>query len=111
VGQRSVVADFDPHLHGRAQLELWQRGLAKIEDVCGGLPPERLHRMAFDVFQADPIAEVHRIYDRFGFDLSVEGETAMREWRDENQRGRHGAHDYTPEEFGLTAEGIRAAFP
>jgi len=110
VGMRAVVTDFDPFVLGRAQLELWTRGLAQIERVCGGLPPERFYRMAFDDFQSDPLAEVRRIYERFGFELSLEAETAMRGWRAANQRGRHGMHDYSPEEFGLTAEEIRAAF-
>ena len=34
----------------------------------------------------------------------------MRDWRSANQRGRHGAHSYTPEEFGLSEAEIRAAF-
>ncbi|MFP6640784.1 MAG: sulfotransferase [Myxococcota bacterium] len=110
VGLRSVVADFDPHAHGRAQFDLWKRGLERIERICGVLPPERLHRMDFDDFQSDPVAEVRRIYDRFDFELSREAETAMRQWHEANRRGRHGGHDYSPEEFGLSAEEIRAAF-
>jgi len=110
VGLRTAVADFDPHALGRAQLELWTRGLGQIETVCGALPPERFYRMDFDDFQSDPIAEIHRIYDHFGLELSQEAESAMRDWRITNQRGRHGAHDYSAEAYGLTEEEIRAAF-
>ncbi|MEE3328162.1 MAG: sulfotransferase, partial [Myxococcota bacterium] len=110
VGMRSVVADFDPHVHGRAQLDLWKRGLAKIETVCSTLPEDRLYRMDFDDFQADPLREAKRIYGRFGLGLSTEAEIAMRGWCDRNRRGSHGAHDYSPEEFGLTAEQIRTEF-
>lgn len=107
---RPAVADFDPIAHGRAQLALWVRGLAKIDDVTSGLPPERFYRMEFDDFQRDPIAEVRRIYDRFGLPLPVGTETAMRAWLEANRKGRHGEHDYSAEEYGLTAERIRAAF-
>lgn len=110
VGMRSVVADFDARAHGRAQLDLWKRGLAKIETVCRALPADRLYRMDFDDFQADPVEEARRIYTRFGFSLSPEAEGAMRGWCEENRRGAHGGHDYSPEEFGLTAEQIRAEF-
>ena len=110
VGMRGMVADFDPHEHGRAQLALWTRGLAESERVLAGLPSDRLYRMEFDAFQADPIAEAQRIYHAFGFDLSQPAETAMRTWRAQHQRGRHGSHDYSPEDFGLTAPQIRAAF-
>lgn len=110
VGMRSVVADFDPHAHGRAQLDLWKRGLAKIEAICSTLPADRLYRMDFDDFQADPVREAKRIYGRFGLGVSSEAESAMRMWCEHNQRGAHGAHDYSPEEFGLTAEQIRTEF-
>ena len=107
---RAAVMDFDPRDHGRAQLELWVRGLRQIEDVSSGLPRERFYRMGFDDFQADPMREVRRIYDRFGIELSGEAEAAMRAWVAENRKGRHGAHAYSAEEYGLSDAIIRAAF-
>lgn len=107
---KPAVADFDPRAHGRAQLELWVRGLARLDAVTSGLPRERFYRMEFDDFQADPIREVKRIYERFGFSLSAASEGAMRDWCAVNRRGRHGDHVYTPEAYGLTEAGIRAAF-
>lgn len=107
---KPAVADFDPVAHGRAQLELWVRGLRRIEEVCGGLPRERFYRMAFDDFQRDPMGEVRRIYERFGLVLARESEAAMRAWLAANRKGRHGAHTYSAAEFGLTEAMIRAAF-
>ena len=66
--------------------------------------------MEFDDFQADPMREVRRIYDRFGIELSGEAEAAMRAWVAENRKGRHGAHAYSAEEYGLSDAIIRAAF-
>lgn len=103
-------ADFDPHEHGRAQLALWRRGLRRIDDVTGGMPRERVYRMEFDDFQADPIAEVRRIYDRFGLALASGSESAMRRWLAANRKGRHGEHAYSAEEYGLSEAVIRAAF-
>jgi hypothetical protein len=107
---RPLVADFDPIELGRAQLALWVRGLARIEAVCADLPGERFHRMEFDVFQRDPMAEVRRIYDRFGFELSQEADAAMRAWLETNRKGRHGEHAYSAEEYGLSERVLRAAF-
>lgn len=107
---KPAVADFDPVAHGRAQLELWVRGLRCIDEVCGGLPRERIYRMDFDDFQSDPMGEVGRIYEQFGFDLSPESDAAMRGWLAQNRKGRHGAHVYSAAEFGLTEAIIRAAF-
>lgn len=110
VVMKPAVADFDPVEHGRAQLELWVRGLRRIEEVCSGLPRERFHRMQFDDFQADPLAEVRRIYDRFDFELSADAETAMRAWLVANRKGRHGAHAYSAREFGLSEREIEQRF-
>jgi hypothetical protein len=107
---KPAVTDFDPVAHGRAQLELWVRGLRRIDEVCSGLPRERFHRMLFDDFQADPVAEVRRIYDRFGFALSVAAESAMRAWLAENRKGRHGAHAYAAEDYGLSESEIERRF-
>ena len=107
---RPAVADFDPREHGRAQLELWVRGLRRIDEVCAGLPSERFYRMEFDDFQADPMREVRRIYDRFGIGLSTEAELAMRAWIAENRKGKHGAHAYSAEEYGLSEEEIGRRF-
>ncbi|MEZ4331354.1 MAG: sulfotransferase [Myxococcota bacterium] len=107
---KPAVADFDPAAHGAAQLALWVRGLRKIEEVTAGLPRERFYRMEFDAFQRDPVAEVRRIYERFGIALSEPAETAMRSWLAANRKGRHGDHSYAAEDYGLTPERIRAAF-
>lgn len=111
VGMRAMVSDFDPHAHGRAQLALWQEGLARLERSCAALPPDRLYRMEFDDFQRDALGEVRRIYDQLGLDLSDEAESAMRVWREANDRNRHGSHAYSAGEFGLTAAEIRDAIP
>lgn len=107
---KPAVADFDPAEHGRAQLELWVRGLRRIEAVCGGLPADRFHRMQFDDFQRDPLAEVRRIYERFGLALTPEAEVAMRGWIERNRKGRHGAHAYSAEAFGLSEAEIERRF-
>ncbi|MBY0398732.1 sulfotransferase [Myxococcota bacterium] len=107
---RPAVADFDPRAHGEAQLALWVRGLRRIEAVCSGLPRDRFYRMEFEDFQRDPLAEVGRIYARFGFDRAPEAKAAMGAWLEGNRKGRHGEHSYRAEDYGLSPERIRAAF-
>jgi hypothetical protein len=101
---------FDARAHGAAQLALWARGLAGIEAVGRELAADRFYRMSFSDFQVDPIREVRRIYERFGMDLSAVAEGAMTDWREQNRAGRHGAHRYRAEDYGLTPERIADAF-
>ena len=68
----------------------------------------------FDIQYADqlkdPVGVMRRLYAHFDEPLSAEAETAMHALVAENPQGKHGKHSYTLEEFGLTAEGVRAHF-
>jgi hypothetical protein len=107
---RGFVGDFDPHAHGGFQLELWFEGLRRLDAVTRALPAERVYRMEFDDFQADPLREVRRIQARFGWELSRESEAAMHAWLAANRKGRHGEHTYSLAEYGLSETMIREAF-
>lgn len=58
----------------------------------------------------DPIAEVARIYDHFGEPFTPEARAAMDGYMAANPKGKHGKHDYSLERYGLTREGVHAAF-
>jgi hypothetical protein len=58
----------------------------------------------------DPIGQMRKLYARFDEPFTAEAEAAMRKLLAENPQGKHGKHVYSLEEFGLTAEGVRAHF-
>jgi hypothetical protein len=58
----------------------------------------------------DPIGEVRRIYDHFGEPFTPEAQAAMDGYMAANPKGKHGRHEYRLEEYGLTADGVRADF-
>jgi hypothetical protein len=58
----------------------------------------------------DPIGQMRKLYARFDEPFTAEAEAAMRKLLSENPQGKHGKHVYSLEEFGLTAEGVRAHF-
>jgi hypothetical protein len=58
----------------------------------------------------DPIGEMRKLYARFDEPFTPAAETAMRKLLADNPQGKHGKHSYSLEEFGLTAEGVRAHF-
>jgi hypothetical protein len=59
---------------------------------------------------ADPMAQVRRIYEHAGLELTPVAEAQMRQWAVENERDRRPVHAYTLEEFGYTKEGLRRDF-
>ncbi len=55
----------------------------------------------FAELMADPFGVVRRLYGAAGRELSAEAEQAMRRWQAEHRRGRHGAHSYAAQDFGI----------
>ena len=58
----------------------------------------------------DPLAQIRRIYDFTGMELTPEAEANMRQWTVDNARDKRVAHSYTLEQFGLSEQGIRGDF-
>jgi hypothetical protein len=76
----------------------------------GRVDPERICDVRYADFVDDPIAEVARIYDRFGLDLGAEAEARMRAYLSAKPKGRHGAHGYRFEDTGLDLAEARERF-
>jgi len=58
-------------------------------------------------FVAAPMATLERIYDWLGLPMSDELRARFDDYATRNSSGAHGAHRYTPEEYGLSAAAIR----
>jgi len=58
----------------------------------------------------DPIGEIERAYGIFGIEMTEAARAGMEQWRVDNPRDNRPPHQYTLEEYGLTEEGIKAAF-
>ena len=105
-----VPGAVDKHWTGRRALTTWseaiRRGLAARAKIGE-------HRF-IDVYNSDvvrdPIGTFETMYEQLG--LTVDGalRTRLEEYHRRNAQGSHGEHNYTPEEYGLSAAGIRAEF-
>lgn len=72
--------------------------------------PQRFVDLRFSDFMADPIQSLARVCDRIGMALDAPTVDRMRHWLSANPAGKHGRNRYSPEDFGLTAAGIRERF-
>lgn len=72
--------------------------------------PERFFDVDFREFHADPLRVVGGIYRHFGLELTGPVEARMRQWLRDQPPAQKGGHRYSPETFGLTAQGIRSEF-
>jgi Sulfotransferase family len=58
----------------------------------------------------DPIPQIERAYATFGIEMTPAARAGMQAWRDRNPRDKRPPHEYALSEYGLTREGICAAF-
>ena len=100
----------DKHEIGQREVESWARATEAAIETRAKLPKRQFVDIRQKDFQADPIGTVRRIYGHFGFSLAAETEEAMRKRVQQSPERAHGAHDYTPEEFGLAPGAIRERF-
>ncbi|MEH6588124.1 MAG: sulfotransferase [Halioglobus sp.] len=103
-------SDLDAGEIGRAVMEWYavtlERGLA----VRDKLPQELFVDCSQQEFVDDPMGVVQRVYDGFGMALSDEGRSALQAHIDANPKGKHGKHEYSLEEYGLTRDLIAQRF-
>ena len=75
--------------------------------------PDKAHQFVdiqFEEIIDDPVAALQRAYDTLGLEWSSEAESKMHAFISDNPRGKHGAHRYTLEDFGLQLGEIRERF-
>jgi hypothetical protein len=92
---------------GRAQLELWSRGLRKFAADRARHDPAHFIDVEYDAFVADPLGTVEAVYDRLEAPLSPAARAAMTSLQ---KAPRGPAHRYDLADFGLTGAQVDAAF-
>jgi hypothetical protein len=102
---------FRGEVVGRAQLELWSRGVRRFMAERARHDQARFIDVRYEDFVADPLGTVSGIYDRLGAPLSDEARRAMTALHAVSVAGpRRPAHAYDLADFGLTPSDVDAAF-
>lgn len=110
---RSTYSDeVDPVEVGRYQLEATERWFTRAMDMRAGLPAETQARfldLPFAELAGDPVAAARKICAAFDVEWDAETDALLRERLADLNR-QHGSHRYTPQQFGLDPDEIRARF-
>ena len=69
-----------------------------------------IYDLHYTQLMRDPIGELLKVYEHFDEPLSVETKTAMKNYIDDNPKGKHGQHSYSLADYGLTTEEIRGRY-
>lgn len=99
----------DPKVAGREWNDLMVRAFHHTMEVRAKNPAPFIDVRFLDTVKR-PFEVVQAIYGHLGIALTPEAEQAMRAWMEKNGRDNRAAHDYTPEDFGLSVEQIKRDF-
>jgi len=69
---------------------------------------DRFVDVHFEHLMRDPVAAVGQAYERMGRRLTTAHADAIRAYLHEKPKGKFGVHQYAPEDWGFTAESLRA---
>jgi hypothetical protein len=102
---------IDPLYVGDLNLEQW--GVALDRCLKFREDPSRdakFFDIGFSTFQADPIAEMRRLYEWLGDDLTPDLVERMLAWRTDNPKDKYGKHEYDGAAFGITDDRLDKRF-
>jgi hypothetical protein len=102
--------EVDPLTRGPMNAEHLRVGVERAIQARKRLGEERFFDLHHREFVTDPFGSLERIYRFLGLELTARTRARMQAWHAENRSGSHGAHRYTPEQFGLRAEQLRADY-
>jgi hypothetical protein len=85
-------------------------GLRRVIAFRDAGADDRFFDIHFAPFQKDPFPSLEQLYAFLGEELTDETRSRMRAWRESMPREKHGAHTYTPAEFGIDVNALRERF-
>jgi len=100
----------DPVAAGRSWNDVMKRALEHTMRLREQLPPDRFLDVRFKDTVQQPLQVARQVYAFLGLPMTSELETRMQSWLAEDEKTRHGKHDYPPEKFGLSEEQLQRDF-
>jgi hypothetical protein len=97
---------------GKLETAKWRKGMERASAFRAEHPElsGRFFDLQYRDFTTNPMAAVEAVYRWLNIALPAEPRAAMTAFLADSRQGKHGKHDYTPEQFGMSADSIRAEF-
>lgn len=105
-----AAGERDLHRLGREISEHLRIGMENAIAARQRLGPDRVYDVHHQELVADPLGTIGRIYDWLGLGLTASVRQAIADWQVANRSGGRGAHEYTAEQFGLSAAQVRSDY-
>ena len=108
---RRMYSDHvDLELIGRQMVETFTLMIQRQNDYRDRHGEHAIFDIQYEDQLRDPIGQMKKLYAHFDEPVTAAAETAMRAYLSGNPKGKHGTHEYSLEEYGLTKEGVRRHF-
>ena len=109
---RSFYSDHEDTLRtGREQLLIWADYFARfLRDRRELDREEQMVDVFFDDFVNDQMSVVDSVYSRFGWNLRPEDRDRMERFLRRESRGKHGVHEYSLDQVGVTRTEIDSEY-
>ncbi|UCE86661.1 MAG: sulfotransferase [Deltaproteobacteria bacterium] len=102
--------EVDPRALGPVVMDFYATSLERGLAARDRSDPARFIDVSHDAFVEDGLAVAERVYAHFQIPLASPARSAMRAQAQANPKGKHGAHEYRLEEYGLRAAQVRERF-
>jgi hypothetical protein len=89
---------------GREVALFWKNMLGKTIRSRQEHAAERFLDINYKDLTKNPTKTIQYIYNHFGIILDDTVTERMNKWLSENPKNKHGVHQYSPDNYGLTAE-------
>ncbi|MEM7135598.1 MAG: sulfotransferase [Myxococcota bacterium] len=86
----------------------FDKGIQQRAD--GAVPTDQICDLLYADLVQDPVEALRRCYAKLALPFSNERAAAITRYIEDKPKGKHGAHDYTLEEFGLDGEALGTMF-
>ena len=96
--------------YGPRMLRFWSEGMARALTARARIGEDRFIDLWNDDIVSHPVRTLARLYGKLGFGFTDDLRVAIDDYAARNEKGAHGVHRYTPEEYGTTRDEIRWAF-
>jgi hypothetical protein len=95
---------------GPVVMDFYATSLERGLEMRDASDPARFVDVDHDDFLERPLAVVENVYERFGLLLTATARSAIEAHIAANPKGRHGAHEYRLDEWGITRDQVCARF-
>ncbi len=108
---REMFSDnVDKHYIGETALDIFDLMIQRADAYKEKYGEQSIYDLQYADLMKDPIGELKKIYHHFDEPWTDRVESAMQACLAANPKGKHGKHEYTLEEYGLTKEQVRKHF-